>query len=259
MRLAILAALLWLAGCNCFQPVPELDGGGGGGAGGTGGGIGGGAGGGVGGAGGGTALAGGLGAACGADAGCAAPLGCDSVPPRGYCNTGCGGAGCGSDGICLCVDHAGGALCQNLCLRRCAHDGECRQGYSCQQDLRFPDGGRGCWANNLRAAWDGLSAQPCTGAGSCTGGSCLLGNGPSAPGFCATICGGNPNFQDAGACRPGPSCLKTEQTASGAYFCAYACESSVDCPVGFECGPELADDGTVKDGGRRGCTSRPGP
>jgi hypothetical protein len=241
-----LALALVLLGCSCLVPVVDRPDGGDAGANDAGG-NGGGAGGGVGGGSGGGGSTGGVGASCTDDAGCSGGLMCDHAAPRGYCTRRC--ADDCDAGICLCVDHGTGAICHDLCLQRCSDDGDCRLGYSCQQDAVAPDGGRGCWANNLRSTWDDESGQPCTN--NCNADSCLPGNNNA--GFCADTCG----FPlDAGVCRAGLTCLRTELTASGTEFCAYGCETDSDCPPVFSCKVELGLNGMELDGGRRACTSR---
>lgn len=167
-----------------------------------------------------------VGDACAAGTDCSGDLVCFTGLPDGYCTARCID-GC-PDGT-LCTSYAG----QDLCLKLCVGDADCREGYTCRSgvcqtgcvtDAECQAGescqGGGCTARGIGAA--------CTTPDECDSGSCAK----SLPGgYCTQGCA------SAADCPTGTECV----TYGGQSFCFDACLNNGDCRAGYVCSGGVCD------------------
>ncbi|RMG19540.1 MAG: hypothetical protein D6729_04980 [Deltaproteobacteria bacterium] len=185
-----------------------------------------------GGGGGGGGTSGVIGDACQSGDDCAEGLACHAGLPGGYCIAQCWD-GC-PDGS-TCTRFAG----QDWCLRTCADDSECREGYVCRSGTCQPPcasdrdcpGGLSC--QNGACVEGGIGAA-CASPSDCAPGlSCA----PSLPGgYCTRSCVDEP-------CPTGTSCV----TFGGSSYCFDGCLTNSDCRSGYVCSGGICDEACSSD------------
>jgi hypothetical protein len=159
---------------------------------------------------------------------------------QGYCSGECAfDADCGAGARCSYRDADG----NGICMTACADDGECRDGYLCEED----DRGRGICLPG--ADGDGGVGDGCEGYWDCAGrdrGFCIE---AWPDGYCSEACG------DGEGCPEGSECVGVPDGEGDTFwFCVAECASANECRADYDC-MDIGIDVCLPDDGSGGTVS----
>jgi hypothetical protein len=165
--------------------------------------------------------------------------------PGGYCSLGCmSNAECGASATCsgAFAGFGGIGATPGRCLKSCAMDADCREGYRCVTALGMPVtsgaqdptggllGGNACEPiPETQKLADGLVGNPCEKHSDCGEGRCQRASGMLAypGGYCSGACLEDADCGAQGICTP--------PATGGAGSCSLRCEADSDCREGYRC------------------------
>lgn len=165
--------------------------------------------------------------------------------PGGYCSLSCmSNTECGASGTCsgAFAGFGGIGAMPGRCLKGCAMDADCREGYRCVTALGMAVsagaqdasggllGGTGCEPiPETQKLADGVVGKPCEKHADCGDGRCQRAGGMLTypGGYCSGACLADADCGANGVCTP--------PAAGGAGTCSLRCEVDSDCREGYRC------------------------
>jgi hypothetical protein len=170
-----------------------------------------------------------------------------SKAPGGYCSFTCmTNDNCGVGGTCsgAFAGFGGIGAMAGRCLKGCAADGDCREGYRCVNPLGMPAsgtdamqdptggllGGNGCEPIPETQQLDnGIVGAPCEKHSDCGAGRCQRAGATATypDGYCSAACLSDADCGAEGVCTP--------PAAGGAGSCSLRCGTDGDCRAGYRC------------------------